>query len=247
MIRVLIIDDEKQITTLIKDCLTHCFKEKGIQSTIFMCNHPSELLNDDFSTWDLIVLDVEMPGTNGIELAKKIRDKNKNVIIVFITNYNKYIIDSYKVHAFDYISKPISQNKIDNFINDLMVYGYFKDKEDPIYSFKTTLGNINVEQSKILYFEYLDKSKEYGSRVVKMVTNQRVYVIRNKISSIYTLLDSNVFVIPHKSFIINFENVQMFKSKEIIMSNEERIPLSQKKTREIKILFHRFINSSFGG
>ena len=61
---------------------------------------------------DILLLDVEMPGLNGVELAKRIRQKNKALQIVFITGYTDYIAEGYDVSALHYLVKPVSREKL---------------------------------------------------------------------------------------------------------------------------------------
>ena len=62
--------------------------------------------SDEKFQFDIIFLDIEMKTLNGVETAKKIRNVNKDIIIIFVTGYSEYVYEGYDVHAFNYILKP---------------------------------------------------------------------------------------------------------------------------------------------
>ena len=71
-----------------------------------MFHNPAEFLESYTKDYDLVFLDVEMPGLNGIETAKELRHMDSNVVIMFITNMAQYAIHGYEVEAVDYVLKP---------------------------------------------------------------------------------------------------------------------------------------------
>ena len=73
-------------------------------------------------TYHLYIFDIEMPQLNGFELAKKIREKDAKALFVFLTSYTKYVMDVFAVITFDYISKPITAEKLESVLLKAMQY-----------------------------------------------------------------------------------------------------------------------------
>ena len=108
--KVLLLDDEElQLIRLEKETGKVLPKD----SQIFSYSNPLEALKEikDIKL-DIAFLDIEMPGINGIDFAKKLKKINPNINIIFVTAYNDYALEAYKLHASGYLSKPVNAEKI---------------------------------------------------------------------------------------------------------------------------------------
>lgn len=117
--KILLVDDEElQLIRLENAC-----KKVMPESEFFSFTNPLKVVESNVN-FDLAFLDIEMPGLNGIQLAKKLKSINPKIKIIFVTAYNNYALDAYRLHASGYITKPVNENKIkvendelDNVIN----------------------------------------------------------------------------------------------------------------------------------
>lgn len=106
--KILLVDDEKlQLVRLEKEV-----KKVLNNSEIISYTNPFDALKDKDVQYDIAFLDIEMPGINGIQLAKKLKNINKKINIIFVTAYDNYALDAYKIHASGYITKPVNEKKI---------------------------------------------------------------------------------------------------------------------------------------
>lgn len=114
--KILLVDDEElQLLRLEKAC-----KNILPDDEFFVYTNPLKALEDpNIDKIDLAFLDIEMPGINGIRLAKKLKSINPLIKIIFVTAYNDYALEAYKVHASGYVSKPVSEAKIKEEIDEL--------------------------------------------------------------------------------------------------------------------------------
>ena len=108
--RILLVDDEKlQLTRLENEAK----KALSNDHEFFAFINPLEALKKSEEVKiDIAFLDIEMPGINGVELAKQLKKINPLVNIIFVTAYDSYALDAYKVHASGYLSKPVKADKI---------------------------------------------------------------------------------------------------------------------------------------
>lgn len=107
MIRIAIVEDEKEYEQLITQYLSRYAQENGIQFSISRFNDGEEIVSHYKSQFDVILMDIEMASMDGMTAAHKIRQTDAKVVIIFITNMAQYAIQGYEVDALDFILKPI--------------------------------------------------------------------------------------------------------------------------------------------
>lgn len=218
MIKIGICDDDKNIVSKIETYINEYPKEKFIINTY----KSGEELLDLKEKFDVIFLDIDMVGIDGIETAKRLRLYDKTVKIIYVTSYSDYRNLAFKVHAFSYLNKPISKEEIFNELDEIISYSN-NDKEEELLLFDTNEGIIRIKPSDIYYFEYLD-------RKVKIKTINKTYTIKDKITNVAKKMESYDFVMPHKSFTVNLYYVKSIKAYDIYIMDGSVIPLSQKKS-----------------
>lgn len=184
--------------------------------------------------YDIIFLEIKMSEISEIKFARKIREFDEKVCICFVTHCQEYALEAYSVHAFDYILKPVNQERMNSFFTEFLKF-FVEDKGEDYQMFHTIDGMITVRIRNILYFEYKEKSIQYKNRIVLMhMKNKIVYAIDENISNVYEGLNKKEFIMPYRSFIVNIRNVKYMLRDSIIMDNGDAIPLSQKRKKEIK-------------
>lgn len=114
--KVLLVDDESlQLVRLENAC-----KKVLLDAEFSSYTNPVKALQENDKTlFDIAFLDIEMPGINGIQLAKNLKKINPLIKIVFVTAYNEYALQAFKIHAHGYITKPVSEAKIKEEVDEL--------------------------------------------------------------------------------------------------------------------------------
>lgn len=108
MINVAIVEDESEAAEILTQHLKRYAEEKGTQFHTVWFNNPVLFLERYKASYDIILMDIEMPHINGMDAAKKLRDMDKSVALIFVTNMAQFAIKGYEVDAFDFIVKPLS-------------------------------------------------------------------------------------------------------------------------------------------
>jgi DNA-binding LytR/AlgR family response regulator len=169
---------------------------------------------------DLIFLDIEMPGTNGLEFSKTIP---KQTLIVFTTAYSQYAVDSYDGFAIDYLVKPVKLSRFEQAVSKalfcfkLLKAGQFNQNiisSENYFFVKAERRFFKVYFDDILFIEGL---KDY---VVLHTTEQKIVTAMN-IKTIHAQMAQNVFVRISKSFIININKVTSFDNSRIYILDHE--------------------------
>lgn len=237
MIKIAVCDDELNITEQMQGIISEYQEEKSedIQCDVF---HDGESLLMSNKDYDIVFLDIYMLGTDGIETAKRIRLKDKTVEIIYLTSYMGLTKEALSVHAFEYLEKPIKKLEIffqlDEVIARLLNIRVNEQTRYPIMEFNLGKLKLRLPLDNIYYFERED-------RRIKMVTKKGNYILYETIASIEKRLRQYDFVLSHQSFLVNINNMKDYVKNDIIMTNNDVIPLAQKRSSEFRQIMRVFL------
>ncbi len=176
--------------------------------------------------FDILFLDIIMPGQNGINTAREIRQHDQTVKIIFLTSSSEYAVESYTVDAFFYYLKPI---KADTFyrLMDSAISECRREKQGSLV-LRCKSGITRIALEKLMYCEVIGRTL-----VFHMESGARLEGT-GSLDELNSELAQYGFLRPHRSFLINMEYIQSISYKEILLSNQERIPIPHGKCSEIK-------------
>lgn len=235
----IIVDDEpvarKGMKTLVEQVpslnLMDSFNN-AIAASVFMNDHAV----------DLIFLDIQMPGINGIEFAQSIA---RNTLIIFTTAYSEYALESYEVSAVDYLVKPIEMNRFMKAINRAMAYHKLLVSDDPERIEKIHEEYIFI-RSERRYFKinlhdilFIEGLKDYS---ILQMEGQRV-ITKMNLKTIHEELPAQQFLRVNKSYIINTSHIDSFDSNDVFIKSYE---ISLGGTYK-KIFFEEFAKKNLRG
>lgn len=231
MLQIAIVDDEMNQIQLIKHVVEKFFREKEIEISVSMFRNGELLLSNPIS-YDLVFLDIQMGGMDGIETAQRLRVKNKKAVLFYVTSYQNYIQKSMTIHPFAFIVKPFSEEDIRINLEDFLTYtnSVKEKKSKEIYQIHTIDDHrFQVNMEEILYFHYLE------NRVVEIITSKNVYKIKEGIMHVYSTLNPKYFIMPNQSFIINLHHIREIdgKNKKLVMENGDLILIARRKYNEV--------------
>ena len=166
--------------------------------------------------WDILLLDIEMGNMDGVSLAKKIRQNNESVQIVFITGFADYISEGYEVSALHYLMKPVKKEKLFAVL-DRAVAALQKSERAILLPLGGEVLRLPVEQ--VLYVEAF-------SHTVAVVTSEDTIQVKMPISELEKLL-GDVFIRCHRSYLVGIKNIARLSKTEVILDNGKALPLSR--------------------
>ena len=213
MIRIAIVDDEKVIREQIKKLI----EKKQTDCEIDTYGTGEDLLKAD-SVYDIIFLDIQMDGMNGIDTARVLRQKADNTVLIFITGVKEYVFDAFDVAAFHYLIKPIEENKFWE-VCDRAVLEVTKKKQNPSGQIfiKTRSQSITLEQSDVLYIESRAKK-------VEIHTKTNIVEAYAAISELEKQLVGS-FYRCHRGYLVNMAFIAGYENDSITLNNGETIIL----------------------
>lgn len=228
MLKIAVLDDEKTYFETIRRITRKSFREQGINYEIFEYTSPEELLYDieDDNKYHIYLLDVELPTTSGLEVAKEIRKKYHDPIIIYITNYVEYAVEGYEVNAYRYIPKKLLEQKLSEAYEAIC-----NSIEKQIKNYFIIEKNHKLEKIAFEDIYYVKKDVKYVLIVHKYGTSRE----RITISDFYERVkEYNSFVIVDRSYVVNILHIMSLKSQQITLRNGEILPVSKPKLAHVK-------------
>lgn len=230
--KVAICDDEvfyrEQILELTQKYAT---QNKSKEITVTAFTHAEELLDtvSKRGGFDIYILDVIMPGMNGIELGKALREKGYDERIIYLTTSDEFALASYKVNASDYIIKPASE---DEFISSLdRVMKSISDIKDKFTLIKTKDGIIKLSFDNLVYAELTKRTVIYHLRDGKTI--ESVYIRTNFGDTVKDLVSDKRFVFCGKSLLLNLYHISSIQNETITFDSSDKIFAGKKLCREL--------------
>ena len=224
MLHIAVCDDDIKTLDEVKQILTDYCRAKKLAAKVSAYCDGTDLLASEES-FDIIFLDIEMQQSNGIEVAQKIRRMDMNVPIVYITSYIDYWRRAYKVHAFDFITKPFKPEELCEVMRDYLAA--LDDASEETITFPTDDGVACFKINDIYYFMFEAKKKVY------VYTADGRVLVRENLTDIYNMLNKERFYQTRRDCVLNLKYVQKIQNEfVIIMKNGDMLPLAQKKNDE---------------
>ncbi len=235
MINIAICDDDIDEIKIISTFVSKNIKELNISFKITVFNEGQDLIEHISSAkenFDIIFLDIYMKASQGIDIARKIREFDEECKIIFITSSREHAIDSYEVRAVYYILKPIDEEKLSTAIK-IAIEGL--DKENKHIVITNKKGSYKILYKDILYAE----SK---ARLVNIyLKSQEVITFYSKLEDFLQRLQDERFLKSHKSFIVNMDYILKIEGKCIFVDNNTNIPISGTNLAEIKETYFKYL------
>lgn len=169
--------------------------------------------------FDVLFIDIQMPGMNGMELARQIREGNRDIVLVFATGVSEYLEEGYEVEALHYLLKPLSQEKVEHCLEKAL-------QRRPPRNFVTLHAGqetLKVSQECINYVEAWGR----GCRIGR-AGEQAVLEVKENLSELEGMLDGGEFMKCHRSFLCRISNIHHIAREDIIFDDGSAIPVSRR-------------------
>lgn len=152
---------------------------------------------------NLILIDIELDGQdiNGLKVAKSILENNQEVFLVFITGYTKYALESFSVHPYDYILKPVNKNRMQNLIKEISIKIEKFNFKPLIITYADKI--YQIDPSEVIFIE-----KE--NNISYLHTTRGIFRSYYTLQELQDLLGSTMFR-SHKSYLVNYEYIDTVK------------------------------------
>lgn len=216
-----ICDDEDIIRNELID-LCNKFKENHLIDYQIVSFASGEELLEYKEPIDILFLDIQMKGINGMETAIKIRDREDSMTIIFVTGYDAFMQEGYRVRAFRYLLKPIKDIDLIKVLGEAI--------NDLTKNTKAVLGKngetIFVKLKDIFYVEYVNRDT-----VIR--TKNCYYDSVMSMNDWEKILNNGNFFRVHKAYIVNMEYIEEI-GKDVILENGEKVEVAFRQHAKLK-------------
>lgn len=231
--KIAICDDNLNIVDEVKNLLDEYALSKNLSLDISTFNDGQAVLESD-ERFNIAIIDVEMPGCNGIELGKILREKNRHIVLMYITSHKKYLDEALNLNAARFFEKPIDSKRfydgLDNALKRI-------DNTTIKFFLKEDNASVRINANDIIYVEI----EPIGHRKTKIVTEEKTYISSNKIVFWEEHLISSLFVKTHKSYIINMEYITKYENNTLQLDGKYNIPISRNYQSSVHKAFIRYM------
>lgn len=215
--KIAICDDQQIFVERLKNLIT------DNEAEIYLFNTGDELLKSEIN-FDIVLLDIEMPGIDGLGTAAELYKRNRKTLLLFITSHREYLTKGYEFRAFRYVLKSepdefVRQN-IQDAIEEYRNYDFYIT-----VNYKGTVAK--VLSTQIIYIESL-------GHTITIHTENKDYIGQNKFKDICNLLAQHGFVQCHKSYMVNMRCIESIEKNSCInIINGVKIPIGRKYNANI--------------
>jgi len=220
MLNIAICDDDVDELALISKVLNKYKELRKASLKYTLCSNPIELLETMRERrYDVLLLDIIMPGINGIKTACEIREYDQNVKIIFLTSSPEFAVDSYSVNAYYYLLKPVSETKLFPILDRLFTE---VRQNEPSLLVKSSSGITRIIYHNLEYLEVMNKKLYFH------LSDGNIKEVHGSLSDYEGhLLCRRDFVKIHRSYIVNMENIQAINPGMITTASGQVIPISR--------------------
>ena len=231
MIHIAICDDEKFMSDKIESLIFHFFKGKNMEIAISQFSSGEELLKCD-KTIDILFLDIQMKGMDGIETAKKLRSCKFKGYLIFITVLKEMVFRSFEVQAYDYVVKPIDEKYFSKMMERLLTS--LQNASGANLLIRNRYESSIVALDDIIFCEIIDR------KIYIHLASSEIIEFYGRITNLEKKLDSRFFKC-HRSYLINLKYLKSYKNGTAYMENGKAIPVSRLRSKEFSSVILQYM------
>ena len=230
---VAICDDEKFFRSQLKAFLVRYKTERRLH--IDICEYSTgEALLHSGKIFDMVYLDYQMPGIDGMEVARALRRRNFTCGITFVTGYSHFMQEAFEVQPYRFLTKPILETQIIDLMNE-----FIRQQRQ-----LAPLIVINDSEQKTVHVKdilYLEGDGKYC--IIR--TLQETYNSSKTLAQVHALLPQHYFYRSHKSYVVNLYSISTLDDRVATLINGENALIGRGKIGEFKRVYRRFLKDYY--
>ena len=235
---IAVCDDRMEVTDLLYKMIKTYFSQHHLLLTSIKIYSDGDCLLQDIqkgSPFDIIFLDIELPGLNGLEVAQFIRQIDSEVLLVFVTGHPEYMSDAFKVEAFDFLSKPVQEEDMELVLSRCIRKYQQRNGQLVI---RTSMGTATAHINNIVY---VNSDLHYIDFVLTTGESLRTKMQKRQVEEL--LQPYPQFIRYHQSYLVNLDYVREVQRQNFLLKNINEksivstIPISRKYLTQTKEKF----------
>lgn len=228
MINIAVLDDEKIILDMVETLVkVACKGREDVCVRTYLAAEDMLAEMGGNVRFDIVISDVEMPGMNGIELGRLLKERCPSAHLVYLTSYSEYAAESYIVAAYQYIMKSDVEQRLPGILKELL------DKVSAERKDFLVLGNMD-DRKKIFHSNILYVRKEKGSKYVEYVTTEGDIRERESVESVLAKINSPLFVMVDRGVVVNLKHIKRISGNVIYLTDGTKVATSRRRLTVVK-------------
>lgn len=234
MIKIAICDDELEKGKLIDGMVEEWTSDHAIYAERELFSSSRGLLYEieDGTNFDLLMLDIEMPELDGMELTEKIKKCLPDAIIIFITSHEKYVYESFKVQPFRFIPKKLLNRMLPLALKDAIEV---IEKSEGKYLYTTNQEGMEKIPTRSITYIWHREKYAYIEK-----TNGERTKVRKTLRQVYSELPTDDFVWIDRGCICNLLQVQRIENGDVLLTDGTKLPVSRDRLTEVKNFLRKY-------
>ena len=220
-INIVICDDEEVIHEEVGKLLEEYENKENFRYNLYDCFSGKELLELS-AEYKIILLDIDMPGMDGIQTATELSKRDEEKLIIMLTSKRERFKEAFKIGATRFVTKPIDKEELFEALDNAFFSLLGCEMIRLNYSGKECL----LQQGEI---QVIESHRDY----LKIYSKEKVFESSKSLRTIQAELDERIFLLVHRSYIINLCHVCDVQKEFVKMDNGEKIPISRRKYKEV--------------
>ena len=233
MIHIAICDNEPVALRSIQDYVERAFSDQNIKIECFESGIALRERIMENVNYDVIFLDINMPDVNGIFLAKHLRPLIGECLLIFVSNEEGAVFESFSASPFRFLRKSRIEAEMPQVARDVLLALQEKSPKDIVLRHNQSFLRLNPY--RVLYLES-------NGKVQTIHLSDRTIEVNYRLKELEEMFRPFGFLKPHNSYLVNYRFISSIRQTDIYMDNGERLPVSKHRLKEVKQLYLAYIS-----
>lgn len=233
MLRIAVVDDEREQRVLLESCLHRYEQENSQHFLISLFEDAQDFLRQDPGDFEIVLLDIQMPGLDGMTVARQLRQRNQHLVLIFITNMVQFAVEGYAVDAMDFIVKPVSYYRLASSITKAL--GRLRTEQGVPLVLHTKEGTYRLDSARVHYIEMLNHHTIFH-------TEDGVFDTTGSLKKLEQQLASQPFARCNSGYLVNLRYVRSVEGSDVVVGGD-RLQISRTRRK----VFLQQMSEFFGG